>query len=482
MSELNVLAIDTKQNVENRKKYFLGFRIKEAKEAFLEWSSRTDMNNYGKIFEYKGNILAQIIWIIIFLVLSGLTVVLIQQSISAYLSYAVTSTYETIYESPVEFPAITVCAGNPFTTLKAVNLFEELAFNYSLDSSRLSELIELAKMFTANPSYGNENRKKMGLSFDNIESCQFDKLDCKNDLHWIWLYDYGNCFQFNSGLNFSNQKIELAKNSRFDKGYGLKIKFTNIMRQERIFDNSLIKFENHNFVLLVHNESNIFSSSSKLSYIKTAFKLSLYLKRVLISKQPTPYSDCIDLSSYSSVLYDYIIQSNYSYRQIDCLDLCIQQKIISECGCYNLKYRDLNTQVNPCLNLTQFECANNQIINFDSAECIASYCPLVCTSIEYDLENSVGDIENEPFLSSFFFDDSSLLTVTYSSLKYTQITELPQTTLINLLAQLGGSLGMFISFSVFTLFESIELLVLILHSFFYKVSKNSQVNQIQQNI
>ena len=115
--------------------------------------------------------------------------------------------------------------------LKAVNLFEELAFNYSLDSSRLSELIELAKMFTANPSYGNENRKKMGLSFDNIESCQFDKLDCKNDLHWIWLYDYGNCFQFNSGLNFSNQKIELAKNSRFDKGYGLKIKFTNIIKQ-----------------------------------------------------------------------------------------------------------------------------------------------------------------------------------------------------------------------------------------------------------
>ena len=61
------------------------------------------MNNYGKIFEYKGNILAQLIWIIIFLVLSGLTVVIIQQSISAYLNYSVTSTFETIYKSPTDF-------------------------------------------------------------------------------------------------------------------------------------------------------------------------------------------------------------------------------------------------------------------------------------------------------------------------------------------------------------------------------------------
>ena len=94
---------------------------------------------------------------------------------------------------------------------------------------------------------------------------------------------------------------------------------------------------------------------------------------MFISKQSSPYSDCIDSSSYSSVLYDYLIQSNYSYRQIDCLDLCIQQKIISECACYNLKYPDLNTQVKPCLNLTQFECANNEVNNFDSIECIKAY-------------------------------------------------------------------------------------------------------------
>ena len=481
MTDSSVLTLKSKKSDQNviagPQSVRFKTRIKLAKETFLEWSSRTDMNNYKKIFEYKGNIWAQIIWIIIFLVLTGLTVVLIQQSISAYLTYSVTSTYETIYQSPLEFPTITVCSSNPFLTNNAVCLFYELANIYNVNTSSIKELIKLAKMHAANPSYGDENRKKLGLSFNDIISCQFNSKDCKNDLHWIWLYDYGNCFQFNSGLNFTNHKIDLVKSSRLDKGYGLKLNFGGFYSN---YDQ--IEFKNNDIVVLVHNKSSIISSSTKLSHIHIYDKLALSLKITLISKQPSPYSDCIDLSTYSSVLYDYLLQSNYSYRQIDCLDLCIQQKIINECECYYLKYPDLNTQVKPCLNWTQFNCANNEINNFDSAECIKTQCPLECTSIAFQLENSYGSGHYERSLSDFVF---TALTVSYSSLKYTQITESPQTTFINLLAQLGGSLGMFISFSVFTLFESIEVLVLILFACFPrapKVSQNSQVNQDEQNV
>ena len=142
MSESNASTIDLNQNVEEnennlekKSESFIKTKIQTAKEAFLEWSSRTDLNNNGKIFEYKGNILAQIIWIIIFLVLGGLTVLIIQQSIDAYLSYSVTSTYETIYESPSEFPTITICGGNPFVTRESGNLFKEIAFSYNLGPS-----------------------------------------------------------------------------------------------------------------------------------------------------------------------------------------------------------------------------------------------------------------------------------------------------------------------------------------------------------
>ena len=57
------------------------------------------------------------------------------------------------------------------------------------------------------------------------------------------------------------------------------------------------------------------------------------------------------------------------------------------------------------------------------------------------------------------------INVFYTSLEYTVIAETPQTTLFT---QLGGSLGMFISFSVFTLFEAIEIIILILYALWFK--------------
>ena len=141
------------------------------------------------------------IWILIFLVLTALTIVLIQTSIGAYLDYGVTSAYSVVLESPSQFPAITICAASPFSS-RADVLFNQIALNNSMNIHHsVISVLKLAKMQAANPSFGDENRKNLGLSFDMIVSCKFNLKDCKNDLHWIWLFEYGNCFQFNSGLN-----------------------------------------------------------------------------------------------------------------------------------------------------------------------------------------------------------------------------------------------------------------------------------------
>ncbi len=295
------------------------------------------------------------------------------------------------------------------------------------------------------------------------------------------MYDYGNCFQFNSGLNFSNQKIDLVQSERLDRGYGLNLQLGYSFWKEIPSGVDNVRFVALDFLVFVHNSSNIISSSIKPVSFASSSKLVLSFKRVLISKEPVPYSECIDLSSYSSVLYDYIVKANYSYRQIDCLDLCIQQKILSECGCFSLKYPSLNTQMSSCFDLTQFECANNATDNFESSECIKNYCPLECSSIDFEQENSIGSVYSEPYYQKFFganYISPTSLTASYSTLEYIQVIESPQTTFISLLTQLGGSLGMFVSFSVFTLFESIEFVVLIFHAFFCKRSKKQKVNPI----
>ena len=107
-------------------------------------------------------------------------------------------------------------------------------------------------MHATNPSYGDENIKKLGLSFENITSCQFDKLNCKNDLHWIWLYDYGNCFQFDSGLNFTSQNIDMVKISRLGKDFGLN------MILGVFYSNSLYQNSNQNRICFQNNDIVVF--------------------------------------------------------------------------------------------------------------------------------------------------------------------------------------------------------------------------------
>ena len=70
MSDTNVSTINLNEsnessNNENYKKATesnkpksipMSNRLERVKEVLLEWSSRTDTNNYGKIFDYQGNI------------------------------------------------------------------------------------------------------------------------------------------------------------------------------------------------------------------------------------------------------------------------------------------------------------------------------------------------------------------------------------------------------------------------------------------
>jgi len=125
------------------------------------------------------------------------------------------------------------------------------------------------------------------------------------------------------------------------------------------------------------------------------------------------------------------------------------------------------TQVEPCLTLAQYDCADSEVNTFDiiSSSCVSQQCPLECDSVHYALKNSVGSTRSQPYLEGA--QQFTSMVVYYSSLEYTQITETPQTTLVNLLSQVGGSLGMFVSFSVFTLFEVIEGFVLLVFALIF---------------
>jgi hypothetical protein len=143
----------------------------------------------------------------------------------------------------------------------------------------------------------------------------------------------------------------------------------------------------------------------------------------------------------------------------------------------------------PCLNLTQIDCLSKSFTAFNIFSCQLE-CPLECESVTYNLQLSSltfpsveyynlfeNDTTANNYFNNFGVESSSYvlfreyfysINIYYPSLKYTYISESPQTTVFGLLSSLGGSLGMFLGFSVFSLLEVFEILFELIWNLIFK--------------
>ena len=465
-------------NLKNRKLF-------KAKKAFIDWSRRTDINCYTKIFEYRNNLIAQIFWTLILFLLNFFTFWLISSSVFSYLIYDVVTKISVVPEMSSKFPTITFCNNDAFTTHDSQAILEHVATNNSLDLNSFADMFtitHLAKMHAMNPSFGNENRKRLGLSLEQMFTCTYGAKDCsRHELNWFYSFDYGNCYQFNSGFLGNEFKIVEMQGHR----YGLQITIGPLVNTNRY-----VSSWNDGIVIFVHNSSSFKPTSADGVCLEPGKSTFISVKKTITHKHPYPYSKCIELddNTFKSELYDFILKSNKAYRQRDCIELCIQRNIIKKCNCYSLEIGDLNTVKRPCLNLTDLVCLLEQKSTFNGKECEKHFCPLECDSIKYDLHlltivfpnrkgfNSMNEtskkfmekVLNQSLTYDLFKQMYLQFNVFYSYLEYSEMSETPKVSCVDLLTQIGGSLGMFFSLSVFTLFEIFEVIFLVLHASFKK--------------
>ena len=462
----------------NREKNESSKKILNVKETFLEWSKSVDINCYTKMIDYRGNYFIQFIWLLILFGSTGGTFYLISKSLIDYLKYEVTSQIEIIDEAPAKFPAITFCDSNPFSSIKAQEFMQNISLLYNITNestySNRKLIYNLARIQASSKKFDFNDRI---LFKPPIEIwCEFKSKNCIDGLNWYWSYEYGNCFQFNSGFNVSNQSIDFVDVAREGKDFGVTLGWFPLVNL-----NNFLSTGARGLVVFVHNNTfkpneEVFIEAGKMSYIS--------VKRKKTKKYPSPYSDCIDLNTYKSDLFEYIKKSNKTYRRKDCVELCIQRQIIEKCSCYFTGYDDMKTDSRPCLSLEDLSCLEENFSNFNLETCQTNSCPLECDSISYDLTLSSLEypdefifekVFNNQYMKNWYLEKFNLnmsynlvksnyasVTVYYPSLQYEQISESPKTQIIDLFTQIGGALGMFVSFSIFTIFELIEIFLLIL--------------------
>ena len=157
--------------------------------------------------------------------------------------------------------------------------------------------------------------------------------------------------------------------------------------------------------------------------------------------------------------------------------------MIKECNCTDSSFISLFTEVRQSTTNEEINCAfdvyNQRFLSetFIKEFCMPS-CPLECNRTEYkasvstlkllgndvvdyirDNENLVSDFKKTP-LNAFTAANSVVkVNIFYESMSYTLSTESAKMDFVSLLASIGGNLGLFLSVSMFSVVELVQVII-----------------------
>ena len=222
------------------------------------------------------------------------------------------------------------------------------------------------------------------------------------------------------------------------------------------------------------------------------------------TKLPKPYSDCTDnldnINAFDSDLFRFIIKQNNTYRRTDCYNLCYQNKLYEECSCQDSSLKKYIVDSNICLTQTQTASQNfcyykvfNDFSKKGFNELCSDYCPAECQSIQYSISTSSSSYPSRAYAHNMLQDPSLLnrfdnpsqvtyetikestlgVSVYFDALESTNIEESPQIEFVDLIAGIGGTLGLFLGISVLSLFEFVEIFLEII---FFKMKQGKRID------
>ena len=311
----------------------------------------------------------------------------------------------------------------------------------------------------------------------------------------------GNCFTFNPTI----EKEKMMRIYQAGKMNGLQLELF-VGKNDNFNSLSYTKGAK----IFVYNHSSVYSDADSID-VSTAQDTNINLRKKIINKLKKPYSDCEinldEINSSSSELVQIFNRLNYTYRQNDCLNICYQKLLVQNCNCFDFAVSGINyfnTEVKSC-SASEISCIESifqhQTDNY--YDTCRKYCPKECNSIEYLFDVSFSEyptdvrlrriVVDNPYLKGYQELKNKLLKVNiyFNKLSYEIINESPAVSIPSLLSNVGGTMGLFMGFSVLSFCEICELFSaltyvsvdMIIEYFVFRMkSNNSREPQFSPNI
>jgi hypothetical protein len=181
--------------------------------------------------------------------------------------------------------------------------------------------------------------------------------------------------------------------------------------------------------------------------------------------------------------------------------------LVQKCNCYDpsLPNWSILKSTQPCLSFFDSLCAQQAYFYFfshDVKKVCQNECPLECNSVDYATSVSYASypskvygsiLAKNPQLQAKFISGSNASAIDFNDLKetlvafnvyyddlsYKSFIELEKTSLVDLVASIGGTLGLFLGMSFLSFVELIDLLFLIgLTLVEFKCKHSSKISNI----
>ncbi|VBB34480.1 unnamed protein product, partial [Acanthocheilonema viteae] len=188
------------------------------------------------------------------------------------------------------------------------------------------------------------------------------------------------------------------------------------------------------------------------------FISSFGLKKHVIQKLSAPYGDCQREKKMNSSVYIY---GGYDYNPEGCHRSCFQNILLNKCGCGDPRFPVPKGRTHcSAFNATARDCLEQVIVEFGDFHHITDnlmecQCKQPCEHEVFDVTFSASkwpsrsnDLGNcDPNMSDeeckkFYRENSAMVEVYYEQLNYELLKESEAYGLVNLLADVGGHLGL----------------------------------------
>lgn len=402
-------------------------------------------------------------WFVFSMFSIGVCSYMIIQSIMQFFQFSVTSSVRLNSQNSMVFPVVSICNINPFTTHYALQFINE----HSIEPNWL--------LYISNgPIFNTSLKKSFGYNAtDFIRHCRFNGVACDlSKFEWYYRPDLGNCYKFNAGFDADGNVTDLNSIDRSVDG----LYFEVFVGPSPIYNDNKSFVANDRGINLFIEDQLSYTLRNRGTLLKPGNMAMIEMHLSQSKTMPYPYSDCIRPPKIDTLLSKEMKKLGMKYSRRNCMVLCEQKSTIDQLGCYDLRLpRILDAE--PCINETVF--GQIKKLKFNFSECF-DYCPFECKSNNYHLSVTYSDFPNYNYYRyllnsdydfyrrmfgtseitySLFKDNVASAFFYFDELKILQITESPSLNLINLLANIGGTFGLFIGISILSFVEVIELTI-----------------------